>query len=100
MVKGENHPDLVMTIPEFCLVIKISQTFGYQLAREYRLPVPVIRIGRLIFNYDVKIAPWNFQRLVTLGNMNGPGVFLGFHLLETVLAFMSSRDCFEVVWCR
>jgi excisionase family DNA binding protein len=46
MAKGENQPSLVMTIPEFCLAMKISRTFGYQLAREGKLPVPVIHIGR------------------------------------------------------
>ena len=46
MAKGENQLSLVMTIPEFCLAMKISRTFGYQLAREDKLPVPVIHIGR------------------------------------------------------
>ncbi|MFC1969076.1 helix-turn-helix transcriptional regulator [Chloroflexota bacterium] len=41
----ENNSKLAMTIPEFATVTGCSKNLAYQLARQNRLPVPVIFIG-------------------------------------------------------
>ncbi len=37
---------LVMSIPEFARACQISKGLAYSLARENKLPIPVIRLGR------------------------------------------------------
>lgn len=37
---------LTMTIPEFATATGISKNLAYALAREDRLPVPVIKLGK------------------------------------------------------
>jgi len=37
---------LTMTIPEFASATGISKNLAYSLAREGRLPVPVIKLGK------------------------------------------------------
>lgn len=37
---------LTINIPEFCELTGISKNLGYALAREDRLPVPVIHLGK------------------------------------------------------
>lgn len=40
-----NNERLTMTIQEFAEICGISRNLGYTLARQDRLPVPVIRFG-------------------------------------------------------
>lgn len=37
---------LTMTIPEFATATGISKNLAYSLAREGRLPVPIIKLGK------------------------------------------------------
>ena len=49
MKRGFKMPDngrLTMTIPEFAAATGISKNLAYALAREDRLPVPVIHLGK------------------------------------------------------
>jgi excisionase family DNA binding protein len=46
MTKNEKQPSLVMSVEEFAQAMQISRTFAYQLCRENKAPVPVIRLGR------------------------------------------------------
>ena len=37
---------MTLTIPELAVVLGISRNLAYALARDNRLPVPVLRLGR------------------------------------------------------
>ena len=41
-----NTESLVMSIPEFARACSISRGLAYRLARENKLPIPVIQLGR------------------------------------------------------
>jgi predicted DNA-binding transcriptional regulator AlpA len=46
MINKMSTDNLVMSIPEFARACSISSGLAYRLARENRLPIPVIRLGR------------------------------------------------------
>lgn len=43
---ANREPRKTMSLPTFFDLLDYNRTSGYRLAREDRLPVPVIRIGR------------------------------------------------------